>query len=77
MERVRETQHSSVRELVDDANDILLAPMSGLIDSDKIWSQRFVPALLALLLYGLGGGLLANTIPKKQSRAGDWRERTT
>jgi len=76
VERLREAQHSSVREYVDDANDVLLSPFTGFIDSDQIWVQRGVPGLLALLLYGLGGTLLANALPKPTREAGDWREST-
>jgi hypothetical protein len=32
-----------------------------------------VPAILALLIYGFGLGLLANMLPKQRSHAGDWR----
>jgi len=77
VERIRETQHSRVREYVDDANDILLSPFTGLVDTEKIWSQRVIPGLLALLLYGLGGTILANAMPKPNRQVGDWRESTS
>lgn len=48
----REREHGGFRELVDDANDILLAPFADIIDSDNIWVQRGFATLLALLLYG-------------------------
>jgi hypothetical protein len=32
-----------------------------------------VPALLGLLLYGLGLGMLANMIPKYREHGADWR----
>jgi len=32
-----------------------------------------VPALMALILYGLGLGLVANMLPKGKTHAGDWR----
>ncbi len=76
VERVRETQHSSAREYVDDANDVLLSPFTGLVDTDQVWAQRVIPALLALLVYGLGGTLLANAMPKPKRSVGDWREST-
>ena len=76
VERAREARHSSVREYVDDADDVLLAPFTGLIDTDQIWVQRLVPGLLALLLYGLGGTLLANALPKPGRETRDWREST-
>lgn len=74
IERQREAAHSSVRELIDDADDVLLAPFAGLLDTDSAWAGRIVPGLLALLLYGLGGTLLANALPQPKRRATDWRE---
>jgi hypothetical protein len=76
VERIREMQHSSVREYVDDANDILLSPFTGLVDADQVWGQRVLPGLLAVLLYGLGGTILANAMPKPDRKLGDWREST-
>ena len=59
-ERARERAHSAPRELVDDADDVLLASFGGLADgSGSRWVRRTVPALLALLLYGLGLFVLA------------------
>ena len=55
-EAAREDVNSSVREVVDDANDVLLGPFTSLIDSNDRWVSHGVPALLALLLYGLGLG---------------------
>ena len=72
-ENAREAQNSSVREVVDDANDVLLAPFANLIDSNSNWVQHGIPALLALLLYGVGLGFLANLLPKQRTHAGDWR----
>jgi hypothetical protein len=72
-EAVRERQHGAFREAVDDANDVLLAPFVDLIDSDNSWVNHGVPALLALLLYGVGLGLLANWLPKERAHGGDWR----
>jgi hypothetical protein len=59
-ERVREKSHGTVREFVDDVNDVLLAPFAGIVDdSDSEWVRRSIPALIALLVYGFGGGFLA------------------
>jgi hypothetical protein len=59
-ERDREKVNSSIHELVDDANDVLLKPFAGLTeDSSSKWTRRSVPALLALIVYGFGLGLLA------------------
>jgi hypothetical protein len=73
-ERVREAQHGTVREAVDDVNDVLLRPFADLVDSSNAWVEHGVPTLLALLIYGLGLGLLANMLPKARSSGGDWRE---
>jgi len=72
-EKAREAAHNSVREVIDDANDVLLAPFGSLFDSDNAWVHRGVPALLALLLYGGGLGMLANALPKHRAHGGDWR----
>jgi hypothetical protein len=72
-EKAREREHGSVRELVDDANDVLLAPFADLVDSDNPWVAHGVPALLGLLLYGVGLGLLANMLPKHRAHGRDWR----
>jgi hypothetical protein len=59
-ERQRERANSQGRELIDDANDILLAPFSGLVAGDHSrWAQRGIPALLGLLVYGFLLGYMA------------------
>jgi hypothetical protein len=59
-ERLREKQHGKPHELVDDANDLLLRPFTGVVrNSTSDWTRRSVPALLALLTYGLGLATLA------------------
>ena len=72
-ERVREQQHGSVREAIDDVNDVLLAPFASVIDSDNAWVNHGVPSLLALLIYGGGLGMLARMMPQHRSTSGDWR----
>jgi hypothetical protein len=72
-EDLREQEHSQVREAIDDAGDVLLRPFSGVVESNSNWVIRGVPTLLALLVYGLGLGLLANFLPKSKSHAADWR----
>jgi hypothetical protein len=75
VERAREAAHSSFRERIDDANDVLLSPFAGLTDpADNVWAQRVVPGVLALLLYGLAGLLVANFLPKGGREVKDWRE---
>ena len=72
-EAARERVNGPFREAVDDANDVLLGPFTGIIDSNDRWVTHGVPALLALLLYGLGLGTLANMLPKERETGGDWR----
>ena len=72
-EGARERENSGARELIDDANDVLLAPFAGLVDSKSAWVNHGVPALLALLLYGVGLGLVANMLPKGRTHHDDWR----
>src|SRR5919106_4319209 len=61
-EAAREAAHSSFREVIDDVNDLLLGPFVDLVDSNDAWVERGVPTILALLLYGLGLGILANML---------------
>jgi hypothetical protein len=74
-EQTREKRHGKVREVIDDANDVLLKPFAGVVDSNDAWVRRIVPTALALLAYGLGLTLLANALPRPRSRStgGDWR----
>jgi hypothetical protein len=59
-ERAREQVDSKAHEVVDDANDVLLSPFASIASgSSSEWLRRTVPALLALLVYGFGLGLLA------------------
>lgn len=51
-ERAREKRHSTAREYIDDANDILLKPFAGIVTSGGRWTQRGVPTLLGLFVYG-------------------------
>ena len=50
-ERQRAKKHTKVRELIDDANDVLTKPFDGITSSQNIWVERGVPAILAFLLY--------------------------
>jgi len=59
-ERARERAHGPVREAIDDANDVLVSPFAGLApDGGGTWARRGIPALAALVVYGLGLGFLA------------------
>jgi len=72
-EALRERKHGVVREAIDDTNDVLLRPFADLVDSDDAWISHGIPALLALLIYGVGLGFLANMMPQQGARASDWR----
>ena len=59
-ERAREAVHGDVRELIDDADDILLAPFAWAEpDTSSTWARRGVPALLAVFVYGFVLGFAA------------------
>jgi len=73
LEAARERGHGAVREAIDDANDVLLRPFADLVDSDNSWVNHGIPALLGLLIYGFGVGMLANMLPEQRKHAGDWR----
>lgn len=62
-ERERERKHGQVREAIDDADDVLVSPFTGAVDSNSIWVQRGVPTLIALLLFGVGLRVLAGYLP--------------
>ena len=73
-EAAREHVNGTVREAVEDANDVLLGPFAGLVGgSDNRWVTHGVPAILALLLYGFCLGMLANMLPKSREHGADWR----
>jgi hypothetical protein len=59
VENVRERENDGFHEFVDDVDDVLLAPFTSISNSDNIWIRRTVPALIALLLYGVVGMYLA------------------
>jgi hypothetical protein len=59
-ERERERRHGKARELIDDANDVLLEPFASITENaTSDWVRRGVPALLGLLVYGFLLGYLA------------------
>ena len=73
-EAEREKLNGPVREFVEDANDVLVGPFAGLVESDDSrWVSHGVPALLGLILYGFCLGMLANMLPKYREHGGDWR----
>jgi hypothetical protein len=59
-ERAREKAHSTPRELIDDADDVLLAPFAGIASGyTSTWARRGIPAIVALIVYGFGLSFLA------------------
>jgi hypothetical protein len=62
-ERAREKKHGDVREAIDDANDVLVAPFTGVVKTDSIWAQRGIPTLIAFLLFAVGLRILAAYLP--------------
>jgi hypothetical protein len=62
-ERDRERAHGTVRETIDDVDDVLVAPFASLVPADaNRWARRGVPMVLALLVYGFGLGFLARMV---------------
>ena len=73
-EAEREKLNGTFREYVEDANDVLVGPFVGLVESrDSRWVTHGVPALLGLVLYGFCLGMLANMLPKYREHGADWR----
>jgi hypothetical protein len=72
-EAYREAHQGKFHEAIDDVNDVLLRPFVDLVDSDSAWVNHGIPALLGLLIYGFGLGMLANALPKQRQHGGDWR----
>jgi hypothetical protein len=60
-ERAREKRNSTVRELIDDANDILLGPFAVFVsDTNRSrWVERGIPSIVGLIVYGFGLGFLS------------------
>jgi hypothetical protein len=60
--------HGAVRRALDDADDAVLSPFSGVVDSNDRWVRHGIPSLLALLVYGVGLFLLANFLDSGRRR---------
>jgi predicted lipid-binding transport protein (Tim44 family) len=48
-----EPEHGGVRGVIEDANEALLSPFDHVAQNDGPWVAHAIPALLALLTYGL------------------------
>jgi hypothetical protein len=65
-ERQRERAHGKVREAIDDADDVLVEPFSGVVTSGSVWAKRGVATLLALLVYGVLARILIGYLPGRR-----------
>jgi hypothetical protein len=61
IEKLREKENDGFHEFVDDVDDVLLSPFTGISNSSNIWVRRLIPLALALLIYGAGGLYLARS----------------
>lgn len=52
-------QHAQPRRFIDGAASTLTKPFSSIVQSDNAWVKQGVPAMIAVLAYGLGLGYLA------------------
>jgi len=66
VEKLREKENSGLHEFIDDVDDVLLAPFTGISNSHSIWARRLIPLALALLIYGIGGLYLARALGLKR-----------
>lgn len=60
-----EPEHDGLRGAIETANDKLVAPFEGVTNSTNEWVQRGMPALLALLAYGLLARMLIAYLPQR------------
>jgi hypothetical protein len=66
VEALRQKENDKLHEFIDDGDDILLSPFTGISHSSSIWVRRVIPLALALLIYGLGGLYLARAVGLKR-----------
>src|SRR5262245_57799653 len=70
-EAIRERSNGTFREAVEDANDILVGPFAGLVESaGNTWVKHGVPELLGVLLYGFCQCILGNMRDQIRARGG-------
>jgi len=51
--------HAQPRRFIDSAAKILTSPFEAIVQSTNLWVKHGLPALFAVLVYGLGLGYLA------------------
>ena len=59
-----EPEHGGVRGAIEKANDALVSPFDHVGDDSGMWPAHALPALLALLTYGLLGRILIAYLPR-------------
>ncbi len=52
-------RHSQPRRFIDSAAKTLMSPFSAVVKSNNAWVNEGLPAVIALLVYGVGLGYLA------------------
>jgi hypothetical protein len=52
-------KHAQPRRSIDAAAKVLTGPFNAIVESSNLWVKHALPALFALLVYGLGLGYLA------------------
>jgi hypothetical protein len=67
LKRERSKRHSAVRNVIDDADDVILRPFVGIVHTNSLWVSRLLPGLLALLVFGLGLRILAGYVEPAKS----------
>ena len=61
IEALRDKENSKFHEYLDEADDVLLSPFTGITHPKSIWVRRALPLALALLVYGVLGLYLARS----------------
>ncbi len=51
--------HAQPRQFIDDVAHALTSPFSSIVQSDSQWVLRGIPAIIAVIVYGVGIGYLA------------------
>ena len=62
----RPAAHDGVRGQIEKINAKLVGPFDGIADAEGPWVRHAIPALLALLAYGLLARLMINYIPQRR-----------